>query len=312
MRKVAYIYHQDYLLHAPEEYHPENPQRLKAVHRAVTESGLVEKMVRITPEKADKEDILLNHSPEYFARVEATAGRGSGHFDPDTYYCKDSFHTAMLAAGGVIQAGKGVIDGKFDSAFCAIRPPGHHAEYDHAKGFCLFNNIAILANWLIEQRNFERIAILDFDGHHGNGTQHSFYHTNKVHFCSIHAYPFYPGTGAAGEIGRGEGQGYTLNFPLSYMANDDDYVGPIRDEWVPAMDDYRPQILLLSAGYDAFEDDPYVNLGVTLEGINQVMRIARNVADRHCDGSIVSIFEGGYDLNFIAEAVIDHIKILLE
>jgi len=312
MNKVGYVYHPDFLKHRPDGYHPENPQRLKSIERALNDSGLKKDLVLIDPEPAKKEDILLNHSQGFYSLVEESSRKEFGNFDQDTYYCSDTFKTAMLAAGGCLDAGRMVMTGQIDSAFCAVRPPGHHAEYGQAKGFCIFNNIAILAHWLKKEYKLKRIAILDWDGHHGNGTQHSFYDTDEVHYCSLHAYPFYPGTGGANEIGKGRGEGYTLNFPLSPGDGDDKFVGAVREGWLLAMDQYKPEIVLVSTGYDAYRDDPYVFLDVSAEGISTVCRIAKQAADKYCGGKLILVLEGGYVLDYIGKAVVDHIKILME
>lgn len=312
MNKVGYIFHKDYLKHTSLDYHPENSQRLKAIEKAVDESGLKNDMELIHPDPATEDDILLNHTGEHFNLIKATSAHDYGNIDPDTYYCRDSFDAAMLAAGGAIKAGKMVMEGKINSAFCAVRPPGHHAEPGRAMGFCLFNNIAILAHWLIKEYKLTRIAILDWDGHHGNGTQRSFYDTKKVHYCSLHQYPWYPGTGSAVEQGSGEGKGYNLNFPMRAGSGDDEFVNAIKQGWVTAMQKYRPEIILISAGYDAYIEDPYVYLSVTAEGFDAIFRDTKKVADEHCDGRIISILEGGYIYDFLGKAVVEHIKILME
>jgi len=312
MKKVGYLYDPVFLEHRPDSFHPENPQRLKAIEKAVDESGLKDYLILIKPEAARKEDILLNHAEEYYNRVEATQEIEFGNFDPDTYFCKDTYRSAMLAAGGCIKAGKMVMEGEIDSAFCAVRPPGHHSEHGYTKGFCIFNNIAILARRLWADYNLERIAILDWDGHHGNGTQHAFYDTERVHYASLHAFPFYPGSGTKNETGTGSGKGYTLNFPLGLGAGDEQFLGPVKEEWLPAMSDYRPEIILVSAGYDAFTADPYVFLDVSPEAISEICRIAKAAAEEYCDGRIVLVLEGGYVLDYIGRAVVEHLKILME
>ncbi|MBD3218467.1 MAG: histone deacetylase [candidate division Zixibacteria bacterium] len=312
MNKVGYLFDPVYLEHRPDSYHPENPQRLKAIDDAVEKSGLKSDLVLIEAEPAVKEDILLNHTKEYYKRVEASQEIEFGNFDPDTYFCKDTYRAAMLAAGGCIKAGKMVTEGELNSAFCAVRPPGHHSEQSYTKGFCIFNNIAILARRLISDYSLKRIAILDWDGHHGNGTQHAFYDTDQVHFTSMHAFPFYPGSGSSNDTGEGKGKGFTLNFPLGLGAGDKQYLDPVRDEWIPAMEDYKPEILLVSTGYDAFTSDPYVFLEVSSEAISEVCRIAKKVAEKYCDGKIILVLEGGYVLDYIGKAVVDHLKILME
>lgn len=312
MKKVGYVYHPDYLKHTSQGYHPENPHRLKAIEKALDESGLRKKLVIIDPEPALPEDILLNHSEKLYKLIESTQTYDFGNIDPDTYYCRDSYATAMLAVGGAIKAGRMVMDGSIDSAFCSLRPPGHHAEPHRAMGFCLFNNIAILAHRLMKDYNLERIAIFDWDGHHGNGTQWSFYDTAKVHYCSLHQYPWYPGSGRANEVGKSEGEGYNLNFPLAAGTGDEEFISAVKDGWVNAMEKYKPELLLISAGYDAFADDPYVYLDVTEEGLNIAMRESRRVAETYCGGKMIALLEGGYVYDFLGKTVVNHIKIMME
>ena len=311
MRTVGFVYSDQFLGHGSNTFHPENAQRLKAIVSALKDSGVFDKLTLIEPEPASENEILTNHSREHYELVKSSRGKPFGEFDPDTYYCAESYDTAMLAVGGVLKAGRMVMRDELDTAFCAVRPPGHHAEYDHPMGFCLFNNIAILARILQKEFALDRIAILDWDGHHGNGTQHAFYETNKVHFCSLHNFPFYPGTGKADEIGKGRGEGYNLNFPMPYGMGDKEFIEAV-EQWSVAMNKFRPETILISAGFDAYTEDPYVGLNVTLEGFNSIVKIAEETADQHCNGKIISILEGGYVYDFLGQAVTEHIKILME
>jgi acetoin utilization deacetylase AcuC-like enzyme len=312
MKKVGYVYHKDFLKHTTDRYHPENPQRLKAIDKAITDSGLIEKLTIIEPKPAQPEDIQLIHTEKYFQIVKSTQDHPLGDYDADTYYCRHTYTAAMLAVGGVLQAGQMLMDGKIDCAFCAVRPPGHHAEADHAMGFCFFNNIAILAKWLLQNHNLKRIAIIDWDGHHGNGTQHAFYASDDVHFCSLHLYPFFPGTGKPSDIGTGEGESYNLNLPMAYGSDDEVFLRGMRHNWVPAMVKFKPEILLISAGYDGYCDDPLVPLEITRDAYQEATRTAKRVADKYCQGRIISVLEGGYNMSFLGQAVIDHLNILME
>jgi acetoin utilization deacetylase AcuC-like enzyme len=312
VKKVGYVYHPYFLKHISQDYHPENPQRLKVIEKALDKSGLKKKLVMIDPEPAAPEDILLNHSEKLYKLIESTQAYEYGNIDPDTYYCRDSYAAAMLAAGGAIKAGRMVMEGAIDSAFCALRPPGHHAEPHRAMGFCLFNNIAILARRMMKDYHLERIAIFDWDGHHGNGTQWSFYDTDKVYYCSLHQYPWYPGTGRANEIGKGVGEGYNLNFPMPPGTGDAEFINTIKNGWVNAMEKYKPELLLVSAGYDAFADDPYVLLDVTEKGLNAAMRESKCAAEIYCGGKMIVLLEGGYVYDFLANTIVNHIKIMME
>jgi len=312
MKKVGYVFHPDYLMHTDSGYHPENPQRLKVIDRAITESGLGDKLVLIEPHPATPEQIMLNHTESHYKAVKKTQTIAFGNLDLDTFFCSDSYQAAMLAAGGAISAGELLMEGEINSAFCALRPPGHHAEPDHTKGFCLFNNIAILAYWLINEYKLNRIAILDWDVHHGNGTQKSFYDTDKVHFTSLHQYPFYPGSGSNTETGTGKGKGYTLNIPLSAGISDTVFLDAIRDDWYNAMYVYNPEIILVSTGYDAHIDDPLAFLDISDKAFTECTKIAKDVSERFCQGRIITILEGGYNLDVLKRNVINLINILME
>jgi acetoin utilization deacetylase AcuC-like enzyme len=217
-----------------------------------------------------------------------------------------------LAAGAVIQAAEDVHYGKLKNAFCAVRPPGHHAERERAMGFCLVNNVATAAAHLIEELKYERVLILDWDAHHGNGTQHIFYDDPKVFYFSCHQYPFYPGTGASNETGAGAGKGFTLNVPLAARTGDREFLAAIKDRLIPAAENFRPQFILISAGFDAHRADPLAELEVTEEAFAQATQIVRKFAEEECGGKLVSVLEGGYDLEALAKSVIIHLKILSE
>jgi len=216
--------------------------------------------------------------------------------DPDTTTCPESYKAALLAAGGVMNAADAVHEGKMNNAFAFIRPPGHHAERDRAMGFCFFNNIAIAAEHLLKKRGLQRVAIIDFDVHHGNGTQHAFYDRDDVLFTSIHRGPFYPGTGSADELGHGRGVGYTLNVPLSTGADDDAYKRAFDERIFPVVRDFQPQIILCSAGFDSHRRDPLGGMKMSTDGYRWIGRTLGDFSKDLCDGKVVYVLEGGYDL----------------
>jgi len=314
MNTVAFVYHPDYLLHAPPFEHPESPERLVAVTEHLAARGLLGKMVAVTPDYADEADIALVHGPEYLRKLETACRRGDLTLDAeDTYLNRHSYTIALLSAGGAIAGAKAVINGKAQRAFCAIRPPGHHADSGTGMGFCLLNNIAVAARYLQARHGVSRIFIVDWDVHHGNGTQHIFLEDPSVYFFSIHEHPsfLYPGTGRRWETGKGAGEGTTLNAPMAPGAGDAEYRMTFEQMLRPAIEAFRPEILLVSAGFDAHRDDPLADMQLTDDGFRFMTRFVADMADRHCGGKVVSVLEGGYDLNTITTSVEAHVRELL-
>jgi len=311
MRKVGFVYDDAFLLHTSPSSHPEHPDRLNALVASLKSDGLLDKLEHITPHAASADELELIHSKAYIEEVKQTSGRESGWLDPDTYVCKDSYKAASLAVGGVIEAVERVVRGDINSAFCAVRPPGHHAEYDAARGFCLFNNVAIGAAYARSRLGVERVAILDWDVHHGNGTQNSFYSDPTVHYTSLHQYPYYPGSGGANEMGVDEGLGFTLNFPLPAGTGDDEVLAALEVFWIKEMDKFKPNLLMISAGFDGHAEDHFADWKLTDDGYIQIMRIAMRSARAHCGGKIVSVLEGGYYLPMLSRWVSLHIEELL-
>jgi acetoin utilization deacetylase AcuC-like enzyme len=314
MNTVAFVYHPDYLLHAPPFEHPESPERLAAVTEHLAARGLLGKMVAVTPDYADEADIALVHDPEYLRKIEAGCRRGDLTLDAeDTYLNRHSYTIALLSAGGAIAGAEAVITGKARRAFCAIRPPGHHADSGTGMGFCLLNNIAVAARYLQARHGVSRIFIVDWDVHHGNGTQRIFLEDPSVYFFSIHEHPsfLYPGTGRRWETGKGAGEGTTLNAPMAPGAGDAEYRMAFEQMLRPAIEAFRPEILLVSAGFDAHRDDPLADMQLTDEGFRFMTRFVAEMADRHCGGKLVSVLEGGYDLNTITTSVEAHVRELL-
>jgi acetoin utilization deacetylase AcuC-like enzyme len=306
--KVGFVYDGRYLLHH-REGHPENRYRLEAIEEGMSERGLLSKVELIKPFEAGAELITLNHDPQYVEEVMYSSRSGEGWFDPDTYYNEYTFEVASLAVGGVISALDLLLEGEIEGAFCAVRPPGHHAEYAKAMGFCIFNNIAIGAKYLLK-RGLERVFIVDFDAHHGNGTQHAFYTEGRVFYFSTHQYPFYPGTGSAEERGAGEGLGTTLNIPMPFGAGDELYRQAYGETLVSAVKGYKPQFLLVSAGYDLHEEDPLTGLKVTDRGVEFIVETVVGLS-RELNIPVLFALEGGYNLDVLKRLVPRTVEIML-
>ena len=292
--------------------HPEQPQRLEALRRALDAAGIPERCRRIELERADDDLLSLVHDHQHIARVEQACASGELLIDSmDTAVCSDSARIARLAAGSLFALCRDVQRGNLRGGFAAVRPPGHHAERDLAMGFCLFNNVAVAARGLIERQGLSRVLVVDWDVHHGNGTQHIFEEDPGVFYFSVHQSPLYPGTGAASETGRGAGRGTTLNCPLPPGAGDDRFLGALTDELVPAAERYDPEFVLVSAGFDAHRADPLAQLEVSTAAYAEATRILQGLADRTAGGRLVSVLEGGYDLEALAESVVVHVEVLL-
>jgi len=292
--------------HLPPPGHPERPERAEAMAAVVNEFRAGGGRV-IEPRAATDEDLLRVHTAEHVKAITATRGTAV-MLDPDTFTSPDSEEVARLAAGAVLTAVDTVLDGPAGTrALAAVRPPGHHAEADRPMGFCLYNNIAVGAAYA-RARGCSRVAIVDYDVHHGNGTQWMFYEDPTVLYVSSHQYPYYPGTGAAGERGRGPGLGYTLNLPLDAGARDADVLGRYEQEAMPALTAFKPDLVMISAGFDAHERDPLAGCRMTTDGLRALTALLVGAADRLCHGRFVLVTEGGYDLTALTEclqAVID-------
>jgi len=292
-----------YLRHETAAFHPESPARLQSIYAMLDETGMSEKLRFIEPTPATHEEIGMVHQQSYIDFVATTAGKGHSYLDPDTETSPESYETARLAAGGVCNAVASVIEGKTANAFAFVRPPGHHAEADRAAGFCIFNNIAIGAMHAIEHHGMQRVLIVDWDLHHGNGTQHSFYDDPRVLYFSTHQYPFYPGSGSVSEIGRGKGLGYTINVPLQVGPGDAEFLKIFKTILVPVALEYKPDLVMLSAGFDIYYKDPLGGMRVTPGGFANLMRVLLDIADECCDGKLVAVLEGGYDLKGLRQSI---------
>jgi acetoin utilization deacetylase AcuC-like enzyme len=307
---VGLVYHPIYLEH-DTGLHCEVASRLTTTMLHLKSSGTMDKLVSIKPQAATKEQIARVHSPSYIAGVESFVNRGGGYLDGDTVASPASYEAAIHAAGGVIAAVDAVMSNKATYAFALVRPPGHHAVRDAAMGFCIFNNIAIAARDAIAKHDLERVLIADFDVHHGNGTQDAFYSESSVLYFSTHQYPFYPGSGAVDEIGSGEGEGYTVNVPMPGGCGDAEYMRAFEEVLVPVTKRYKPQLILVSAGYDAHWADSISSMQLTTAGYAKMAAILKNLADELCGSKLVFALEGGYNVDALAESVDATISVLL-
>lgn len=284
-------------------YHPESPARLKAIYAMLEEPDMEGHFIEIPPRHADRKEIALVHDADHINLVASTAGKAHAYLDADTETTSESFETARLAVGGLLNAIDEVMADRLDNAFALVRPPGHHASKSNSAGFCLFNNIALGAMHAMTKHDLKRILIVDWDLHHGDGTAHTFYNDNRVLFFSTHQYPFYPGTGAAEEIGRGSGIGYTINVPLRPGADTAKYVKIYRRLLEPVALAFRPELVLVSAGFDIHSQDPLGGMRVTSQGFACLTRVLMNIADACCEGRLVLTLEGGYHIDGLTSSV---------
>jgi acetoin utilization deacetylase AcuC-like enzyme len=291
--------------------HPERPARLASVRRALEEGGYFERCRSLPLVAATDEQLSRVHAEDYIRRVVTACESGQSIVDSmDCAICPDSDAIARLAAGSVASLCSAVARGELSNGFAAVRPPGHHAERDLAMGFCLYNNVAVAARELTANCDVERVLIVDWDVHHGNGTQHIFEDRADVFYYSCHQWPLYPGTGAREERGRGAGEGATLNCPLPPGAGDDEYLAAL-GELRGVTDDFKPEFVIVSAGFDAHAADPLGGLNVSTESFAEASRLVLGGADRHAGGRVVSVLEGGYDLKALAESATTHLDTLL-
>ena len=308
--KVGYVYDPIYLKHDTGQ-HVENAKRLEAIISHLEETGLEQQLTLVEPRAASVEEISLVHHEQYISHIQDVAQRGGGWLDADTVMSPDSYEVALYAAGGVIRAAEAVMDGEVGSAFALVRPPGHHATSRQAMGFCLFNNIAIAAEYALARYKLERILIIDFDVHHGNATHETFYDNPHVLYTSTHQYPFYPGTGSVEETGSGEARGATINIPLPAGCGDSEYLQVFEQIIVPAARRFKPQLILVSAGYDTHWADGLALMQVSATGFAQMARIIKGLADELCEGRLVFSLEGGYHLTALAASAKATFDVLL-
>ncbi|RMD51903.1 MAG: histone deacetylase [Nitrospirae bacterium] len=304
MKKVGFLYKKIFLKHENPAFHPENEGRLLAILEGIKNAGLYEKLIHLEPRKATEEEITRVHDKRYFERIKAP---GEGYLDPDTYKSEHTFEAALYAAGASITAVEACKDGNIERSFCAVRPPGHHAERSAAMGFCIFNNVAVGARYA-QKIGYEKVFIVDFDVHHGNGTQHIFEEDDTVFYFSTHQYPYYPGTGSEAEKGRGKGAGFTYNVPMRAGSGDDDYLRVYSGVLPKLISDFSPNIMFVSSGYDIHQRDPLAGMSVSTEGIRGIVR-----AILDSSGGIPVIFslEGGYNHQALSESVAATIEEML-
>ncbi len=311
MGRVGFIFHKTYLEHEMGMGHPESPDRLRAICRRLEISNMWSRLHHLAPSRAERKWVEMIHRSSYLNSLERRSpASGQAYLDPDTSMSPGTLDAAYLAAGGALTAVDAVMNGIVDQAFCAVRPPGHHAEIDRAMGFCFLNSIAIAARYLQHQHGLQRILIVDWDVHHGNGTQHSFYDDPSVLFFSIHQFPHYPGTGRATETGEGAGKGYTINVPLPGGQGNDEYREIFHRVLVPAAEAFQPEFVLISAGFDAHRDDPLAAMNLTDEGYGELTTIVLRIAKSFAGGRVVSCLEGGYHLPALAGSVEQHLLAL--
>lgn len=305
MKKTGIIYHPDFLLHT-KEGHPEHSGRLVSIVNLLEKNNMVD---FIEPVVALKSEVALVHDQEYIFDLEKIIKSGATYLDGDTYLTPDSFRVALLSVGAAITAMRMVMSGERKVSFSLGRPPGHHAEPDLGMGFCLFNNIAIAAKVALKEFSLKRILIIDWDVHHGNGTQKVFYDSDAVFFISLHQSPAYPGTGMIDEKGEGLGYGYNLNIPMAVEAGDIEYLEAFKKIIMPAAEMYKPELIMISAGYDGYFEDPLASVNLTIDGYSKMAGLVKEMADKYCQGRVVFCLEGGYHLEGLAKGVIATIKV---
>ncbi|MDG3006983.1 histone deacetylase family protein [Paludisphaera mucosa] len=296
--------------HRPPDKHPEKPERLEAILRHLKRTGLLDACPAGVVREATDDELRRVHSAAYLASLEAADRRGGGPLDADTWMSPGSLTAARLAAGAAIEAVADVMGGKHRRAMGLVRPPGHHALPGGAMGFCLFSNVAVAAREAVARHAANRILIVDFDVHHGNGTQEAFYESAEVAFLSIHRHPFYPGTGLERETGEGPGLGLTKNIPLPFGTPPGEFRAAFRAGLHKLADKHRPELVIVSAGFDAMAEDPVGGLGLDFEDFDALTRDVVDVAETHAQGRVVSVLEGGYNPSLLAGCVATHLMAL--
>ena len=313
-QQTGLLFDDVYLRHlAGNTGHPERPERLTAIRNGLENAGLLKTLYRMTPRRATEDELALVHDRSYLelTRRELSTVQGLKELSTgDTLVSRDSLDVAHFAAGGVLNAVDAVMTGRVKNAFCAVRPPGHHATQNRGMGFCMFNNVAIAARYVQKVHGLRRVLIVDWDYHHGNGTQDIFYEDDSVFYFSTHHYGAYPGTGGPAETGAGKGLGTTLNVPLPVGASDAQILQAFDDRLAPAARKFRPDFILISAGFDGMRNDLLGQFDITPRGFGAITRVVVKLADELCQGRIVSVLEGGYRLDGLADSVTAHVRAL--
>ncbi|MBW2501394.1 MAG: histone deacetylase [Deltaproteobacteria bacterium] len=304
MRRTAILKNDLFLEHIPDFNHVESPDRLRVIYEQLGKEPMSGLFLYPDFAPASETTLELNHTKEHVMRVAGTAGKTFSSLDPDTQTSAQSYDAACLAAGAIISGMEMIVEGRADNGFALVRPPGHHAEADRAMGFCLFNNVAVGARYGLEHLGLERVAIFDWDLHHGNGTQHSFYTSNQVLYLSTHAYPYYPGSGGLEEVGSGEGEGFTVNVPLSGGQDDRAFATIVKEVIVPVTREYRPDFIIISAGFDTYFNDPLGTMAVTEQGFACMAKQLVDLAGEVCGGRLLVALEGGYNLRGLRDGVL--------
>lgn len=310
MSTTAVFYDPIYLEHDNGFGHPERPERLEATMRVLEETGLAEKVRVISPRDATPEEVGLVHPKSHVETVKRVAEEGGGWLDPDTHVSPPSYLAALKSAGAALEGLERIFSGDIDNAFCLVRPPGHHATATHGMGFCLFNNNAIAARFAMERFGVSRVFILDWDAHHGNGIQDIFYGDERVLYASLHQYPFYPGSGHYEEIGDGSGRGYTVDFPLPALSGGDTYLEAFDRVILPIARQYRPELVLISAGYDGHFSDPLCSMRLNATSYAEMAARLKDLAEEVCGGRLLASLEGGYDLTGIAISITNTVAVM--
>ena len=311
MEKFCIIYDDIFLKHSPGDWHPESPRRLEVILQRLDKDDVKPLISFFPPEKAKKEEILWNHTEYYYNQIENTQDQAYTSLDPDTHTNEYTFEASLYAVGAQKVGLKLLLEEGYRYAFALVRPPGHHAEKDRAMGFCIFNNVALAAYYAKYIYGLKRILIVDFDLHHGNGTQHSFYEDPEVLYFSTHQYPYYPGTGYYTELGKGKGEGFTINVPLKVWSDDNDFLFFYSNLLKSIAYQYKPEIILVSAGFDCLENDPLGGLALSFYGLAGIIKILQEIALNFCKDKILFTLEGGYNSNNLAEGVTTIIKTLM-